>query len=85
VLDPRQESIEAQVALKSAVELVIAFPPEKGPDTTDPVTLSQAEDTVVDVTRRFRILLAAPREPQVAGEGGQDAEPEEVTDDDPFA
>jgi len=66
VLDPRQESIEAQVALKAAVELVIAYPPEKGPDTTDPVTLSQAEDTVVDVTRRF-------------------PEPEEVTDDDPFA
>lgn len=77
VLDPRQESIEAQVALKAAVELVIAFPP------SDPSgqSMSGLVEAVGGVVRDFRRLLAEPEavEPEAA-----DTE-DEVVNEDPFA
>lgn len=62
--DPRQNSIEAQVALKAAVDLVIAYPPQAAEGLS---TLS-AVGTVQNITDIFRRLLASPLEPEQAPE-----------------
>jgi hypothetical protein len=73
----KRESIHAQVALRAAVELAIAFPP------SDPSgqTMSGLVEAVGGVVRDFRRLLAEPEavEPEAA-----DTE-DEVVEEDPFA
>tara|TARA_Y100000310_G_C20527692_1_gene736884 strand:+ start:432 stop:1106 length:675 start_codon:yes stop_codon:yes gene_type:complete len=82
----KRESIHAQVALRAAVELAIAFPLA---DTT----LSSVVEAVGYVVRDFRRLLAEPDaflgiieavEPEAAEPEAADTE-DEVVNEDPFA
>ena len=70
-LDPRQDSIEAQVALKAAVDLVIANPPKDSEDNY--AGLAETVVVVETIVHKFRRLLASPLEPEQQPEGNPDA------------